>query len=169
MNKIAIIALLATTMAAGTAAFPLAANAQDLQADRSGPYVGAAVGTTVNNDRRVDLGARAGWQFGPHLRTEAEYGNSFQHQAANSLKASIVAQYRIPSTSITPYAHVGTGFVVQNGATTAIYSAGAGARLAVARNVELDARYSYTGAFDTGTHYPKAGTNSFTLGANFRF
>ena len=158
--------LLATTLAllaAGTA------NAQDLQADRSGPYVGAAIGTTVNNDRRVDLGARAGWQFGSHFRFEAEYGNSYDHRAANELKASAIGQYRIPSTAITPYAHVGTGFVVQNGSTTAIYSAGAGARLAVARNVELDARYSYTGAYDRTTYYPKAGTNSFTIGANFRF
>jgi opacity protein-like surface antigen len=115
----------------------------------------------------MDLGAVAGYQFGSYVRTELGY--RYTPSGKNTVLASGILQYRIPSTAITPYAHAGFGLATTNHETSTVYSAGAGARLAVATNVELDARYSYTGAFKLDGNLPSAGYNSFTLGANFRF
>lgn len=146
-----------------------AATAQDLNLDRSGPYVGGSVGTSVNNSQRVDLGARAGWQIGPHVRGELDFDNTRSSAAVNALTANVQLGYRVPTTVITPYALVGTGIEWHGSTRAAVWQAGAGVRFGLAKNVELDARYAHTGPFSLSEVFPSKGRDSFTLGVNYRF
>lgn len=153
--------LLATTLILGTTS----AIAQE---STHGAYIGGNLGTTINNNQRVDLGTSVGYQFNPYLRTELTYDYRKQNQASNAVMVNVVGQYTIPNTAVTPYVLAGTGLIAMNYAAPA-YNVGAGVRLAVSRSVELDARYRYTDTYNTSVFNSKSGDNSFTVGVNYRF
>lgn len=150
------------------------ASAQDIRADRSGFYIGGTVGSTVQDNAQTALGALAGYQFHPNFRLEGTYDYLPQTTGGNSnlVMLNSVAQYRIPSSVITPYLLGGVGvgldgFGTTNGDPEAVYALGVGVRAAVSTNVELDARYRYISQFSGGSNAENA--SILTVGANFRF
>jgi opacity protein-like surface antigen len=151
------------------------ASAQDIQADRTGMYVGGMIGSTPQKGAQTDLGVVAGYQLHPNARVEAAFDNLWRNTGSNGqmLMVNAVAQYRIPTSVVTPYVLAGTGVGFNSFGTTNIgsaemlYNVGAGVRFAVSRNVELDARYRYISHFNTSA--ANANANMLTVGANWRF
>ena len=151
------------------------ASAQDVRADRNGLYIGGAVGSSLRDNSQTAVGAAVGYQFHPNFRVEAAYDLDPRTNRDNGhlLMANAIAQYRIPTSVVTPYVLAGAGMgfdtygKAANGDVTAVYNVGGGVRLAVSTNVELDARYRYIGHFDNAPGLQSA--NMFTVGANWRF
>jgi len=159
-------ALLATISVAG---------AQDIQSDRSGMYVGGSIGSTPQRGAQTNVGVAAGYQICPYARVEATFDNLWNNVGNNGqmLMVNGIAQYRIPTSIVTPYVLAGAGAGFNNfgtnntGNAEMLYNVGAGVRFAVSQNVELDARYRYISHFNTGAASTNA--NMLTVGANWRF
>ena len=151
------------------------ASAQDLRADRSGFYVGGTVGSTMQDTSQTNLGGVAGYQINRFLRVEGTYDYLPTTVGPNGhvLALNGVAQYRIPTSVLTPYvlAGVGAGFdsfgTASGGDIQTLFAVGGGVRMAVSTNVELDARYRYISQF--GDSLGTANANVVTVGANWRF
>jgi opacity protein-like surface antigen len=151
------------------------ANAQDIQADRTGTYVGGMIGSTPQQGAQTDVGLAAGYQFHPNVRVEATYDYLWRNTGSNGqmLMVNGIAQYRIPTSVVTPYVLAGTGVgfegfgSTKNGNAEMLYNVGAGVRFAVSRDVELDARYRYISHFNNAAS--STNVNMLTVGANWRF
>jgi opacity protein-like surface antigen len=74
---------------------------------------------------------------------------------------------------VTPYALLGAGVGMNrlnttNGNTSvALYNVGAGARVAVSQNIDLDLRYRHFAAFESVNG--RKGANMVTVGAAYKF
>ena len=136
-------------------------------AEDTGFYVGGNLGTTVNNNQRVDLGFNTGYQISPFVRGELTYDYRKFDRANNNVMVNAIVQ--LPTgTPFTPYVLVGTGIAVSGSQSEMAYNVGGGLRVAVTDNVELDTRYRYTDTFKANA-FNRPGDNSFTLGVNYRF
>ena len=149
--------------------------ADPLNSDRKGFFVGASIGSSTTEQSRIDLGVNAGYQFGQYVRVEADYGYGVRTTGdAQTLMVNAIAQYRIPDTTLTPYVLVGTGVGFSNytsarsGDVVGLYNVGVGARVALNKNVELDARYRYVEPFNVSESGIKQ-ENRVTVGLNYRF
>lgn len=151
------------------------ATAQDLRADRSGFYIGGTVGSTMQDTSQTNLGGVAGYQINRFFRVEGTYDYLPTTVGPNGhvLALNGIAQYRIPSSVLTPYVLGGVGAGIDGfgtaggGDVQTLYAVGGGVRIAVSTNVELDARYRYLSHF--GTSAGSANANVVTVGANWRF
>lgn len=163
-------ALVGLTVA--TSAF--AASPDPVNSDRSGFFVGGKIGAPVDNKSRIDTGLNAGYQINSFVRVEADYDHVWRNKGnANMLVGNAVVQYRIPSTSVTPYAFAGVGvgfdgYGYKSGTVTTLYDAGVGARLGVSANVDLDVRYTFVRPFNVKAAATKE-SNMLTVGASYRF
>ena len=170
MKKLA----LAAAMLVGLTGAAIAAD--PVHSDRSGFYVGGNIGSSTDQKNRTNLGMTAGYQYGKYFRVEADYDHAWRTSGTgNMLMGNVVAQYRIPNSTVTPYvlAGAGVGFdkfgnVKSSGDIVGLYNVGAGVRVAVSESVELDARYRNVRPFDTKNVGVKE-QNIFTVGANYRF
>lgn len=167
--------LLATVMLLGIAGVAQAQSADPLNADRSGLYVGGNIGTSNDQQNRINLGGAVGYQVAPWARVEAAYDHAWRTQGVgNTLMGNAIGQYRIPNTTVTPYVLVGAGIgfdkfgAVGTGNATGVYNVGAGVRLAVSQSVELDARYRRVAPLGNDKMNSRE-QNLFTVGAAYRF
>lgn len=166
MNK------LLSVIAVSAALLSTSVNAQDLKLDRTGMYVGGTVGSTLDADGRSLVGLVLGSQVHQNLRVEGTYDyNSRDGKNGHALMVNAVPQYRIPGTVITPYALVGAGYgfdaLGKKDDAKPVYALGAGVRVGVSTNWELDARYRHVNAFDRSFNDKE--THMLTAGATYRF
>lgn len=134
----------------------------------TGFYVGGSTGTTVNNKQRLDLGFSGGYQVIPNLRGEVTYDYRWVGRSNNLVMGNVIVQQKIPGTAVTPYALAGMGIATVGSQAETAYNVGAGVRVNVSDNVELDARYRYIDTFRANA-FRQSGDNMFTVGANYRF
>lgn len=165
--------ILATIFAVMTTT-SVALAADPLSLDRTGPYVGISAGKFVNEQNQFNLGAQAGYQLSPYFRAELDYNNAWQTNSTNgqTLFGNAIIQYRLPNSTFTPYvlAGVGMGFnelgQVKTGSANGLYDLGVGARVAITKQIEIDARYATTQPINSSSSKSE---NTFTVGVNYRF
>lgn len=143
----------------------------------TGVYLGANVGSNWQDNTDYTLGVVAGYQFHRNLAAEITYdylrlGNGSGFNNGQMVMGNLVASQQLGSTSITPYVLAGAGIGWNQagergtGNNLAIYNVGAGVRVNLIGNVDLDARYRYVGAFDNTTD---GNSHMATAGLNIRF
>lgn len=171
MNRMLATIALGTALVTGAAA---QASTDALRSDRTGIYLGANLGSSLDSDSRITLGATAGYQLHRNLRLEIGYDNlRLQSGNGHMLSANVVPQYRIPRSTVTLYGVAGAGIgwdrwgIDGTGASHVTYVVGAGARVAVSQSVELDARYRFVSPVNNDRGL--ADTQVITLGFNYRF
>ncbi|CAB4122542.1 Outer membrane protein beta-barrel [uncultured Caudovirales phage] len=148
MKKFLLLATVAT-MAFATAAFAAdPAPADPVKADRNGVYVGGNLGSSTDSNSRIGMGVVAGYQAVPYARVELDIDHAWRTTGTGDMvMANVIGQYRIPGSTVTPYVLAGAGYgfdkfgSVKNHGQVALYDVGAGVRIALSQNVELDARY----------------------------
>ena len=134
-----------------------AANAA--QAD---PFVSAKGGVTIaqsgnttfpwvnlKGDTSFVGSVEAGYQFG-QVGVEGQLLND--NRAASTVAGFVNVTYDVLSGSVRPYAIVGVGTPLKNlGAANSVeYQAGAGVKVNVAKNVDIDGRVTYLGTRGAG-------------------
>lgn len=140
----------------------------------TGIYLGANGGSNFRNSTDYQIGGLIGYQFHPNFAGELTYDYNRQNSGNDGqmVMANLVASHRLGQTAITPYALAGAGvgwnaFGDRNdGSNLALYNVGGGVRLNLVSNVDLDARYRYVGAFNSGDTYNQ---QMVTGGLNIRF
>jgi opacity protein-like surface antigen len=143
----------------------------------TGVYLGVNVGSNWRDNTDYSLGAVAGYQFHRNLAAEVTYdnvqlGNANGFNDGQMVMANLVAGQQIGATGITPYVLAGAGIGWNQlgdrttGDNLALYNVGAGVRLNLVSNVDLDARYRYVGAFDDNAN---GNSHMVTAGLNIRF
>lgn len=153
--------------------------AQAQNQNNSGPlngvYVGANLGSNFQNNSSVSMGLTVGHQFHKNLAAELTYDHvryraRAGHDDGQMIMGNLVAGHKMGA--FTPYALAGVG-VGWNaagqkgpGTTTALYNVGAGMRVSITSNVDLDARYRYVGPFEGDR---KNNSHMITAGAVYRF
>lgn len=140
----------------------------------TGVYVGVNGGSNFRDAQDYQVGALVGYQFRPNLAAELTYDYMQLNNRTDGqmVMGNVVYSRALGQTGITPYALMGAGVgwnamgEQRTGDNLTIYNVGAGVRLNVAQNVDVDARYRYVGAFDdslNGNHQMVTG------GVNLRF
>ena len=159
--------ILAAAMAIG-----LVGAAQAQSTDR-GMYIGANVGTVLQDSSKVSAGAVVGYQYNRFVRTEGTF-DQIWYKNGNGQALMANAVLSIPTgTVVTPYALIGAGVgmnrlnTVNGNTSVALYNVGAGARLAVSQNIDLDLRYRHFAAFESVNG--RKGANMITVGAAYKF
>lgn len=155
--------------------FSVALASDPVKADRSGFYAGGSVGSSTDNQSRIDLGMNAGYQIGANIRAEVNYDHAWKtNGTGNMAMVNVIGQYRIPNSTVTPYVLAGVGYgfdglgSVKNGGQKPLYDVGAGVRIAVSESVELDARYRNVRPINATNASVKDG-HMFSVGAGYRF
>jgi opacity protein-like surface antigen len=143
-------------------------------APTSGVYVGAAVGTTMQNASDVTAGVVLGYRFNRVLAAEVTYDREWRNrQDGGLLMLNGVVELPVHNR-FRPYALAGVGLgfdhfnlnrADQNG--TPMYNIGGGVRVALTTNLDLDARYRYIAPINTGNSQRHA--SMLTFGVNYRF
>lgn len=163
----------APVAAAPVAPAPVAATASPGM-NLTGIYLGANAGSNFRDSSDYQLGGLVGYQFHRNFAGEITYDYNRQTNGNDGqmVMANLVASQRLGETAITPYALAGAGVGWNafgergDGANLALYNVGAGIRLNIVSNVDLDARYRYVGAFNSGETYNQ---HMLTGGLNIRF
>lgn len=140
----------------------------------TGIYLGVNAGSNFRNGTDYQVGGVMGYQFHRNLAGEITYDYNRTNNATNGqmVMANLVASQRLGQTAITPYVLAGAGMgwnafgVRDTGSNLALYNVGAGVRLNIVSNVDLDARYRYVGTFNAGEGYNQ---QVVTGGLNIRF
>jgi opacity protein-like surface antigen len=141
----------------------------------SGLYVGTNVGTNFKSTSDYQVGGVIGYHLTRNMAAEVTYDyNRVNRGGYNSqmVMGNVLYGRTIGNTTVMPYALAGVGMgwnglgAKTNGDTLALYNVGAGVRVNLVGNLDLDTRYRYVGAFDQN-----AGTNHHmvTTGINYRF
>jgi opacity protein-like surface antigen len=149
-----------TAMAVGALALVAAGSAQ--AGDNkffAGPTAGAgfAGGPT--------MGLNGGYEFSKYGRVEATYDHMFMTSSYNMdvLGMNLVGQ--IPTgTFVTPYALAGMGYQWQNGINQGMFNVGAGLRMEVTKQFDVDLRYRYIQGL-----YNQTNNNFVGIGTTFKF
>lgn len=152
------------------------AQAQTASAGKlNGLYVGTNVGTNFKGSSDYQVGGVVGYHITRNIAGEVTYDfNRVNRGGYNSqmVMANVLYGRNIGNTTVMPYALAGVGMgwnglgAKTNGDTLALYNVGAGVRVNLVGNLDLDTRYRYVGAFNQ-----TAGTNHHmvTAGINYRF
>lgn len=145
----------------------------EAQTNDRGMYVGANVGTVLQDSSKVSAGAVVGYQYNRFVRTEGTF-DQIWYKNGNGQALMANAVLSIPTgTIVTPYALLGAGVGMNRLNTTtgntsvALYNVGAGARVAVSQNIDLDLRYRHFAAFESVNG--RKGANMLTVGAAYKF
>lgn len=134
----------------------------------SGFYAGVRGGVVFTDN--ITAGVGAGYQFNKFVRAEANYDylnndkNSVNGLSSSVVTGNVIGQYPLGSFPLTPYVLAGVGYRWSDAKNEPVWNVGAGARYAVTKNVELDARYRYVSSFQNERQ-----GNAFTLGLNYKF
>ena len=140
----------------------------------TGVYVGANAGSNFRDTTDYQVGGILGYQFNRNLAAELTYDyNQLNNRTDGQMvMGNVVYSRQLGQTALTPYVLVGAGVgwtalgMRDTGSNLALYNVGGGVRLNVVRNVDLDARYRYVGAFDDSLN---GNFHAVTGGLNFRF
>ena len=138
-------------------------------------YVGYNAGVLGSSTRVYSGGVVAGWNALPFLAVEGAYtynydANKINNRRENTHTVAVNAlpQYRIPGLPLSAYAVLGTGYRWEAvAADHTIYNYGAGAKLAITKEADIDFRYTRTTAFDTTKYHGKE--DRFSVGLNYKF
>lgn len=155
MKKICVMAVAALAVAGAASA----ANAQDNSNFFAGPTVGAGFGGGVT------MGLQTGYEFSKYGRVEGTYDHMFMNGPWNldNLGMNLIGQ--IPTgTMATPYALAGLGYQWQNGINQGVWNVGAGVRMSVTKQFDIDLRYRYIQGMWNQTN-----NNFVGIGTNFKF
>jgi opacity protein-like surface antigen len=143
-----------------------------VRTEQSNPFfVGVHFGTTNydqklwSNNSEVRANVRAGYEFSPYVRLEAnyDYGHSdIRDFRTNTVTGNLIGQYRFGS--VVPYALAGGGYRWSGIKNEAVYNVGGGVRYEMTSRFEVDARYRYVANFDN-----RRDENVATLGVNYKF
>ena len=175
LNAQVLEALRPATVAAPVTAAPAATStAASPGSAPSGVYLGMNAGSNFRESTNYQVGGLVGYQFHPNLAGELTYDYNRQNNSENGqmVMGNLVASRRIGQTAVTPYVLAGGGVgwnmfgMRDNGSNLALYNVGGGVRINIVSNVDLDARYRYVGAFNTGETYNQ---HMVTGGLNVRF
>ena len=139
----------AATVPATTVTAPAATSALN------GVYLGAFAGSDFRNATNYQLGGQLGYQFRPNWAGELtyDYKELNNRNDGQMVLANVVYSRRIGESRVTPYALMGAGvgwnaFGANNtGNNLALYNVGAGVRVNLINNLDLDARYRVVGGF----------------------
>lgn len=154
MKKISLMAVAALAMV-GTVS---TAKAQDKNIF-VGPTVGAGFGGGPT------MGLQAGYEFSKYGRVEATYDHMFMTSSWNldNLGVNLIGQ--LPTGTIaTPYVLAGLGYQWQNGINQGMWNVGAGVRMGVTKQFDIDLRYRYIQGMWNQTN-----NNFVGIGTNFKF
>jgi len=140
----------------------------------AGVYVGANAGSNFRDAQDYQVGGVLGYQFRPNLAAELTYDYMQLNNRTDGqmVMGNVVYSRALGQTGVTPYALVGAGVgwnalgERNTGNNLALYNVGAGVRLNVVQNVDLDVRYRYVGAFDDSLN---GNSQMVTGGVNVRF
>jgi opacity protein-like surface antigen len=140
----------------------------------TGVYVGANAGSNFRDTTDYQVGGILGYQFNRNLAAELTYDYMQLNNRTDGqmVMGNVVYSRQLGQTALTPYVLVGTGMgwnalgVRNTGSNLALYNVGGGVRLNLVRNVDLDARYRYVGAFDDSLN---GNYHAVTGGLNYRF
>ena len=175
MNKILMLATVATLALTGAAFAADQTPADPVHADRSGLYIGGNLGNGTDDKARMGVGAVVGYQVMPYARVEADFDHAWRtNGTGNMAMANVIGQYRIPNSTVTPYFLAGAGYgfdkfgSLKKHGEVALYDVGAGVRVAVSQSVELDVRYRNVRAIQDVKVNNKE-ENLFSAGINYRF
>ena len=119
-------------------------------------YVTGSVGT---DQSRWVSGLAVGVDLNKNLRVEGQYEYGSEHR----LYVSALPQYRIPTTSLTPYVLAGVGANVEDPENGKIV-VGAGLRVELLPKLDLDLRYRNVEDVDTNRR-----EDLTTVGLSLRF
>ncbi len=144
--------------------------------DNAGFYTGAFVGGSTHNNDRITAGVNVGYQFNRFLRTEVIFDHAWKSTTGAGSRATLnaIGQYRIPGTTITPYALAGVGYAfdslgsVKKGGAAPVYTFGVGTRVTVSERVDLDFRYRNIRAVNDINAVVRDG-HLFTVGTTYKF
>jgi opacity protein-like surface antigen len=155
-------------------AAPVAATSAPVTNTGTGIYVGAGVGSTFQDGVDYQVGGVVGYQFTPNLAAELTY--DYQRLSNNTdgqmVMGNVVYSRPLNFPGVTPYVLAGAGVGWNamgepgTGDNLALYNVGGGVRVNVYRNLDLDARYRYVGAFDEDV---RENAHVVTLGIVARF
>lgn len=139
-----------------------------------GVYVGVNAGSNFRDATDYQVGGVVGYQFRPRLAVEATYDYMQLNNRSDGqiIMGNVVYSRAWGQTGITPYALMGAGVGWNalgergTGSNLMLYNVGGGVRVNVVRNVDVDARYRYVGAFDDALN---GNYHAVTGGVNYRF
>jgi opacity protein-like surface antigen len=88
--------------------------------------------------------------------------------------ANVVPQYRIPGTTLTPYAVAGVGYAfdslgaVKSGVASPVYNLGLGTRVMITDNLDADLRWRNVRSMN-GSNARVRDDHIFMVGASYKF
>jgi len=129
-------------------------------------FVGVHAGATGVNDgidKPYVVNLRAGYEFSPFARVEANYDYGYNSGTQYHMgSVNGIAQYRFGV--VVPYVLAGVGYRWADIKNEPVYTVGGGVRYEFMQNFELDARYRYV--TDRNRFRDD---NIFTFGLNYKF
>jgi opacity protein-like surface antigen len=142
----------------------------------TGFFVGGFIGSSTTDRDRVNIGVNGGYQFNQFLRAEGTFDHAWKAGVGGGSRVMVnaVGQYRIPSTSFTPYVLTGVGYgfdslgTVKKGGAVPLWNVGTGLRYAMTERVDVDLRYRYVQSFNGRNTYDRD-AHVFTVGAGYKF
>ena len=158
MKKISVMiaAALVTTMT--TMSVPVQAQDQKW-------FAGPTVGSTWTQGS--NLGFNGGYQINQYFAVEANYDHVFNQWGNSSIDlatANVTLGYRIPRTKLTPYVLAGGGYQFQWNANQGVWNVGAGTKIELAKDSQMDVRYRYVQGMSN-----QQNENVVTVGVSFKF
>lgn len=165
--------IMATIMALGMTS---AAVAQSKDTSDRGFFLGGHVGSFTGNQDQVTIGLSGGYQVNRFLRAELTAENAWKHKtgAGTMVFANVVPQYRIPGTTLTPYAVAGVGYAfdslgaVKSGTASPVYNLGLGTRVAITDHLDVDLRWRNVRSMN-GSNARVRDDHIFTVGGSYKF
>lgn len=165
--------LMATIMALGMTSVAIA---QNKNASDSGFFVGGQVGSFTGKNDQVTIGLNGGYQVNRFLRGEVTVENAWKTGTGSGTMvfANVVPQYRIPGTTLTPYAVAGVGYAfdslgaVKSGVASPVYNLGLGTRVMITDNLDADLRWRNVRSMN-GSNARVRDDHIFTVGASYKF
>lgn len=136
-------------------------------------YIGGNVGIVPNgtNTTVYSVGVVAGVELTDNIAVEAAYDRSFVDLKSGSATTDLLTINAIASYDagiVEPYVLAGLGYEWKNPGTDGfVYNLGAGARVAVTQDLDLDVRYRYVNSFDN--QFDVGGEHRVTAGLLFKF
>ena len=176
------LAILASTAAAVAADLPsksTSASSPTPAFVQNQGYVGASLSSDLGSARAYSGGVVAGWNANSFLAVESTYNLARPDQKVlgkfnyrNTIAINAVPQYRVPGTDATVYAFGGLGYRWNTASTVAdhsVYNVGVGMKYEIAKNLELDSRYTRIESVKDKYRTSSPAEDRVSVGVNYRF
>lgn len=154
-----------SVLAAAAAALAVAAPVAAQETKQYNWWAGPTVGSTWTQGS--NLGFSGGYQINKYFGLEANYDHVF-NQWGNApidlMTGNVVVGYPIVSTKLTPYVLAGLGYQFQWNANQGVFNVGAGTKVDIAKDINMDVRYRYVQGMSN-----QQNENVVSLGFGFKF